>query len=60
MEWLKGKKTYFLVAFGVLSTLVQLISGDVSLIEFFNSSSMVQLLTILGIGTARAGMKKGG
>ena len=54
--WLKGKKTYFLVAFGVAALIVQAITGDISLMEFVSSDAVLQLAGLLGIGTLRAGV----
>ena len=59
LEWLKGKKTYFLVAFGVLALLVQFLTGDISFMQFLSSDSFVQLLELLGLGALRAGVKNG-
>lgn len=55
-EWLKGKKTYILVALGVLTLVVQFLSGDISFIEFVTSESVITLIELLGIGTLRAGV----
>ena len=58
MNWLKGKKTYFLVAFGILMTLVEALTGDITFMEFLTSGYMTQLLELLGIGGLRAGVSK--
>jgi len=58
MSWLSGKKTYFLVAFGLLGLLVQALVGDISFMEFLTSDYMTQLLGLLGLGTIRAGISK--
>lgn len=56
MEWLKGKKTYILVGLGVLTLLIQFLTGDVSLMQFLGSPQFMELLGMLGIGTLRAGV----
>ena len=58
--WLQGKKTYILVALGVLTVLVNFLSGDLTFIQFLSSDEFVALLGILGIGTLRAGVTKSG
>jgi hypothetical protein len=58
MEWFKGKKTYILVILGVAGVLIQFLAGDLSLMEFFGSEYLVQLIELLGIGTLRAGVSK--
>jgi len=53
-----GKKTYFIVAFGVATILVQFLSGDVTFMQFLASDALQQLLELLGIATVRAGVAK--
>jgi hypothetical protein len=56
VTWLQGKKTYILVALGVISLLVQFLAGDVSFMQFIASQQFIELLGLLGIGTLRAGV----
>lgn len=58
MEWLQGKKTYIVSALMVLASLVQLVTGDLSITQFFSSPDLMFLLGGLGIGTLRAGVSK--
>ena len=58
MDWLKGRKTYVVSGLIVASSLVQLVVGDISLIEFLSSEQLLILLGGLGLGSLRAGVKK--
>lgn len=58
MEWLKGKKTYFVIGFGVAIILVQFLVGDVSFMQFISSEAFTNLLELIGVGTLRAGVSK--
>lgn len=54
MEWLKGKKTYIVVAVGVIvNGLISMGYIDESMREVVNS-----ILAFLGLGTLRAGVEK--
>jgi len=53
---LKGKKTYIVVALGVILKLTDLTYSDISFIEFITSPELIQLLELLGIATVRAGI----
>lgn len=56
MNWLKGKKTYIVSALMVMVSLMQLVTGDLTLVEFLNSEQMTQLIEALGLTTLRAGI----
>jgi len=58
MDWLKGKKTYLVSGLIVASSVIQLLVGDLSLIEFLSSEQLLILLGGLGLGSLRAGVKK--
>ena len=58
MEWLKGKKTYILVALGLFTVLVNFLSGDITFMEFLASKSTLDVIELLGLGTLRAGVGK--
>lgn len=54
-----GKKTYIIAGLMVVVALINLISGDISLIEFVQDPNFLLLLQALGIGFLRAGISKG-
>jgi len=56
MSWLKGKKTYLVSGLMVLVSLLDLITGDMNITEFFTSSHLSILLSGVGLGTLRAGV----
>jgi hypothetical protein len=56
MNWLKGKKTYFVSGLMFVVTLLQLITGETTLQEFILSEHVTTLLGAVGLGTLRAGM----
>ena len=56
MSWLKGKKTYLVSALMVLVALLDLITGDMGIAEFFTSPHLSTLLSGVGLGTLRAGV----
>jgi len=58
MDWLKNKKTYIVSGLIVASSLVQLVTGDISLMDFLTSENLLILLGGLGLGTLRAGVSK--
>ncbi|MCF8719229.1 hypothetical protein [Nitrospina gracilis] len=53
-EKLKGKKAYIVSVLMVLVALVNLITGDMGLVEFVASPHLQLLLEGLGLGAARA------
>lgn len=58
INFLKGKKTYIIVAIGVANVLTNFGYSDITFIEFVTSPEILKLLEILGIGTIRAGISK--
>lgn len=59
MDFLKGKKTYIVAGLMVLSSLVQMVAGDINLQVFVTSPDFNTLLEGIGLGTLRAGVQKG-
>lgn len=57
-EKLKGRKAYIVAFLMVLASLVELLAGDMSLVEFVGSSNMQLFLEGLGISAIRAGISK--
>ncbi len=55
MNWLSGKKTYFVAAAGIAAALAGLAGGELSVAE-----AVTAILGSLGLGTLRAGVAKGG
>ena len=53
MEWMQGKKTYFVALGVIVASAVGFAAGDMSLQEAINSA-----LVGLGLGTLRAGVAK--
>jgi hypothetical protein len=58
MDWLKGKKTYIISALMAVTSLVHLITGDLTLVEFLNGEQMINLFEAFGFTTLRAGIQK--
>ncbi len=58
MQWLKGKKTYIIAGLMVLTSLVHLLSGEMSFVEFFTGEHLNTLLEGIGLGTLRAGISQ--
>lgn len=56
--FLSGKKTYILVILGIITLLIHLLSGDMTLTQFLASDEFTALLGLLGIGALRAGVSK--
>ena len=56
MKWLQGKKTYIIAGLMVLTSLVHLVAGDISLAEFITSEHVNTLLEGVGLSTLRAGV----
>lgn len=56
MNWLNGKKTYLVSGLMAAVTLLQLITGQTTLSEFFMSEHITTLLEAVGLGTLRAGI----
>ena len=58
LEWLSGKKTYILVIIGVLTVLVNFLTGDLTFLQFITSDAVIQLIELLGLGALRAGVSR--
>lgn len=58
MNWLKGKKTYIIAGLLVAAGIVKVVVGDLSLIDFFQSPELFEILAGLGLGALRAGVAK--
>jgi len=58
MNWLKGKKSYIIGGLLVAASIVQVIVGDLSIMEFVQSPALLELLGGLGLGALRAGISK--
>lgn len=56
MHWLQGKKTYVIASLMTATSLVHLLLGDMSFVEFVTSEHVNTLLQGLGLGTLRAGV----
>ncbi len=59
MKALAGKKTYIIAGLMVVVALINLVSGDISLVEFVSDPNLILILQALGIGFLRAGVSKG-
>lgn len=60
MDFLKGKKTYIVAGLMVVVAVVNMITGDMTLIQFISSEHVMTLLEAVGLGTLRAGVAKVG
>lgn len=60
MDWLKGKKTYIVAMLMSAVAVVNMISGDMTLVQFVSSEHVMTLLEAVGLGTLRAGVAKMG
>ena len=56
MNWLNGKKTYIISILMTVASLMHLVSGDMTLVEFINGEQMINLFEALGLTTLRAGV----
>lgn len=56
---LQGRKTYIVSALLVLVAVVDLLTGDMSLVEFLNEPNLIVLLNGLGLAALRAGVSNG-
>ncbi len=59
MDWLKGKKTYIVAALMSMVSIVNMVTGDMTLVQFVGSEHLNTLLEAFGIGFLRAGIAKG-
>ena len=59
---LSGKKTYIVAGLGILaivcSAASSIISGEMTITQFFSSTQFMEILGFLGLGTPRAGVAK--
>jgi hypothetical protein len=58
MSWFNGKKTYILSAFMIVVSLIHLLAGNLTLIEFIGSDHMINLFEALGLSTLRIGISQ--
>lgn len=58
MDFFRGKKTYIIAGLMVLASIVQLIAGDISIVEAISSPHINTLLQGFGLATLRAGVAK--
>ena len=56
MNWLNGKKTYIISALMVVVSLMNLITGDLTLVEFLRGEQMINLFEAVGLTTLRVGV----
>jgi len=56
MNWLNGKKTYIISALMAVVSLMQLVTGDLTLVEFLNGEQMINLFEAVGLTTLRVGV----
>ena len=59
MNWIKGRKTYIVAGLMVLVSLLDVMTGDTGIMEFFKSEDLTVLLSGIGLGTLRAGVTNG-
>lgn len=57
-ETLKGRKTYIIAFIMVLASLVEVLTGDISIVEFVGTENFQLFLEGLGISAIRAGISK--
>ena len=57
-ELVKREKTYIVSALMALVSLVHLVTGNLTLVEFISSDHMMSLFEALGLTTLRAGIQK--
>ncbi len=58
IAWLKGKKTYIVAGLMVVVALIQTITGEMGIAQFFMSEHVTTLIEAAGLGTLRAGIAK--
>ncbi len=56
MNWFRGKKTFIVSAIMAMASLVHLISGDLTLVEFVSSDHMMSLFEAMGLSALRTGI----
>ncbi len=58
MNWLNGKKTYIISFLMILTSLIHLLTGDLTLKEFLNGEELINLLEAMGLSTLRIGVSQ--
>ena len=58
MNWLNGKKTYIISILMALVSLMHLVTGELTLVEFISGEQMMNLFEALGLTTLRVGVAK--
>ena len=58
MNWLNGKKTYIISILMAVVSLMHLVTGELTLIEFISGEQMMNLFEALGLTTLRVGVAK--
>ncbi len=56
MNWLNGKKTYIISVLMVVVSLMHLVTGDLTLVEFLGGEQMTNLFEAVGLTTLRVGV----
>ena len=59
MAFLRGKKTYIIAGLMVMVSIIQLVAGDISIVEIFSSPHFNTLFSGLGLGALRSGVASG-
>lgn len=58
MNWLNGKKTYIVSILMAMVSLMHLMAGDLTLVEFIKGEQVINLFEALGLTTLRVGVGK--
>ena len=58
MSWLNGKKTFIISAFMAMASLVNLITGDLSLVAFVSSDAILTLFEAFVFAILRTGIQQ--
>lgn len=56
--FLVGKKTYIVAALLAVVALLDVVTGDLSVVDFLSDPNLVLLLNAVGLATLRAGVAK--
>ena len=56
MSWLKGRKSYIIAGLMLAAGIVQVIVGDMSIMDFLHSPALFEILGGLGLAALRAGV----
>lgn len=57
-DCLKGRKTYIIAGLLVLASLVEVITGDMTVLQLLEDQNLLVLLNGLGLAALRAGVSK--